>query len=708
MRHTASCFLIFLALSLSSALAQGTVPIFQFRAASGLFNFAGRDPAQGGATVVPTVLVPVTLTFDARSAGGAPFVMDGSADVPPVLHSPIFAKYSFGQAGKTQYADAMLRATFPAAKEWHTLLGRPLVKPVNIAVPTGYGYVLRSRGTGTSLAMVDLEFLQREIFKQIPRQDGKLVIVVTHNTGYYAYGDATVCCSWGTHGMDSATGNSFVLASYLRKTPSIAGDADVQPLTEQLAEFFMDPLHDPLFHRVFRGPADPGNQVPAWMRPSAAGEESSGCGGTGIAATYTLLEPTDTNPRSDLPVSSSWAVSAHGNSWHLQNVALLPWYLGAAEGLSNTYSFPNPQALTAPAKPCPVYPRAALATAPPQVYKGPVPEALPLHGPPNGHQLIGYWTGRGPQNSIFRLRDVSPQWDIVIVAFAAPAPSAPEGTLQLLIRPGLDLDQLKEDIAWLKSQGKKVLISLGGGGKYFTLDDPRSIPNFVSSVSRIVSDYGFNGVDLDFETPSLVLDPGDTDFKHPTTPSIVNLISGLRQLREHFGKDFMISLVPEGTQVSAGYVSYGGQFGTYLPLLWGIREILSFVDVQEYNTPPLEGLDGEIYQLGPVDYDVAMTELLLHGFYVGGDKRQYFPPLPADKVAVGFLTGATTPAVVSEAMDSIVDGKIAPGAHYRLRKSEGYPGMIGAMFWTIDADRLENLRYSNKVGPQLHAYPAAK
>lgn len=59
-------------------------------------------------------------------------------------------------------------------------------------------------------------------------------------------------------------------------------------------------------------------------------------------------------------------------------------------------------------------------------------------------------------------------------------------------------------------------------------------------------------------------------------------------------------------------------------------------------------------------------------------------------------------------MDSIIAGKPAPGANYKLRNPGGYPGMIGAMFWTIDADRGQNLKYSNQVGPQLHSYPAAK
>jgi chitinase len=187
----------------------------------------------------------------------------------------------------------------------------------------------------------------------------------------------------------------------------------------------------------------------------------------------------------------------------------------------------------------------------------------------------------------------------------------------------------------------------------------------------------------------------------------VNLIAALRQLREHFGPSFMISLVPEGTQIPSGYPSYGGQFGSYLPLTHAIRDILSFVDVQDYNTPPLEGLDGEIHQPGPVDYHAAMTELLLQGFNIGGDPQEFFPPLPADKVALGFLTGDTTPTLVCQAMDYLITGKAPAGTTYKLREPSGYPGLIGAMFWTIDADRQGNYNFSNLVGPQLHAYLSA-
>mgnify|MGYP002400430259 CR=1 FL=1 len=689
------CLLFLLDLSLHPAHAQGTVPTFEHSVGQNSYTLAGRNPVEGGITTIATMLVPITLSFEAKKANGKPFVMAATADASHVLRSPIFSRFAFTPGNTTQYADAMLRSTFPKADGWHTLLGNPELKPVRITIPAGYGYVLTSRRDGGSFAVVDIEFLERELFKQIPRQDGKLVVALTHNTTYYTEGDATLCCSWGTHGIDSATGNSFVLGSYLSATPHVVEESDVQPLTQQLAEFINDPLHDPLFHG--RNIPVPGNTFPGWLRPvSRRPDDQSSCGGTHIATAYFLLEPTDMNPKNNFPASKAFVAHADGATYHLQNVALLSWYLGVSADLGNTYSFPDAQALTVPAGHC--TPAGVVVAPMPSAWPKPTVVPFPLTGSPNGHWMIGYWTGTFP------LREVSPQWDVILVAFAEPDRNAPEGALRFQLHAGLDPEQFKADIASLKSQGKKVMISLGGGGKIFTLDDPASIATFVSSVTQIVTEYGFDGIDLDFESPSLNIDPGDTDFKHPTTPSIVNLISALRQLHDRFGPGFKISLVPEGTQMPAGALSYGGQFGSYLAITYAIRDILSFVDVQDYNTPPLEGLDGEIYQSSSVDYHAAMTELLLHGFNVGGDSKQSFPPLAASKVAVGFLAGYTSPSIVSQAMDDIISGKAPAGFRYKLRKPAGYPNMIGAMLWTIDADRRDNYNFSNVVGPQLHGY----
>lgn len=696
--------LLFGLTTIHSAVSQ-TVPTFVQQAGSASYILAGGDPAKGGTTTIPTIVVPVRLSFETKKVAGRNFTLDAAADVPALLRSPIFSRFNFKAAGTTQYVDAMLRTTFPNAKDWHTLLAKPTIKAITVIVPAGSGYVLTSKREGAAAAIVDLEFLQKEISKQLPKQDGKLVLAITRNTAFYAMGDATVCCGWGTHGVDRATGNSFVLASYLNHAPTVITDKDVQPLTQQLAEFINDPLFDPLYQRELyeqhlNPTSAPGNAV-SWMRPDSMQPGDGGrCGGNRVASTYFQLQPTNTNPKNNFPASKPYAAA----TYHLQNVALMPWYIGQSGPFGSTFSFPDTQALTEQAKPCPERRPGAVPPAPPK------PTAEPFYptGSSNEHKLIGYWAGYGAASATFSLRDVSPQWDYILVAFAIPDKNAPEGTMRFHPPTGMDADNFKSDVAWLKSQGKKVMISLGGGGQHFTLADPKRVPNYVDSVTKIVEEYGFDGIDIDFESPSLSIDPGDIDFRHPTTPSIVNLIDALRQLHNHFGPKFMISLVPEGTQIPAGYPSYGGQFGSYLAITYAIKDILSFIDVQDYNTPPLQGLDGEIYQPGTVDYHAAMTELLLHGFNVGGDPKHFFPPLPAHQVAVGFLTGDTTAGIVDQAMDYIITGKAPKGTKYRMRNPKGYSEMIGAMFWTIDADRRLNYTFSNSVGPQLHGYPVVK
>jgi chitinase len=188
----------------------------------------------------------------------------------------------------------------------------------------------------------------------------------------------------------------------------------------------------------------------------------------------------------------------------------------------------------------------------------------------------------------------------------------------------------------------------------------------------------------------------------------VNLIAAMRQMHDHFGPKFMIAEVPEAAQAQSGIQVYGGQFGSFLPVIYGTRDILSFVDAQDYNTPPLEGLDGNYYFPGNADYHVAMTELLLHGFPVAGNPKIMFPALPADKVAIGLPATPTSarnyteiPAI-ENALGYLIEGKPYEGASYKLQQSAGYPDFLGAMFWAINEDRRNNFEISNAIGGFLH------
>ena len=677
-----------------------------------IYTLVGGDPAKGGATTIPVLLVPITLTIEApMNTAGTKAVLDAGAIAEKVIHSPIFAKYAFG-SGDTQYIDALLRTEFYAqggSGDWHTLLGTPKVAPIHIDVPVWDGYVMTSKKTGGMLAMVDQRFMQQALFAQLSNvTPGTLVIAVTRDVTYYINNDATECCTWGTYGVDtSQPGRTpFVLSTYL--DPHVVDvDRDVQPITEYLARFFRDPLHDGLY-RGRRGEPAPGNVFPAWMKVPAAttGEQPRENTGAGSAA----LDPTDTNWKNTVQASKAFVATVGGTVYHLQNVALLEWYneVPSPASLHGAYSFPDEKALTEPARPAPVRQQGGGGGAFGAATAAPVDTVPPVAvtGGPNGHKLIGYWSGYGPIN------DVSPQWDIIIVAFATPDHSAPEGQMQYNYRVGNrpatpeQLATYKAAIKQKQGEGKKVMISLGGGGQRFTLDTQDGKERFIKTVEDICAEYGFDGIDIDFEASSMNLIPGDTDPKHPISPTTVNMIAALREIHDHFGKDFMVSLVPEGQQTSAAGADYGGQFGSYVPIIEGIRDILSFTDTQDYNCPPVEGLNGEYYMPGSVDYHAAATEQFLHGFYVGRDPKHYFAPLPPDKVVIGYLNSDTTPEIVAESMRALITGKSKLMTRYTMQRPGGYPSFSGAMFWTIDADRREQYRYSNVVGPELHSFHA--
>lgn len=645
------------------------------------YTVVGRNPQQGGTTTISTVLVPISLAFDGYiNQAGKQLVISAAPDVSKAIHSPIFQKYAFA-TGDTQYGDAMLRAEFyqeAVRKNWHTLLGQPRVTPpLQIEIPVADGYVLTSKRTGHSLAVVDQDFVQKKLFEGLSKMSvspNELIIALTKDAEFYQLGDATVCCSWGAFGIhpdpSSKVLQSFILSTYL--DPGVVpSDSGIQPLTQQIAAWMNDPLHG---HQA--------NIFPAWQRPSGNGA----CGGRGIGTQYRFALPTD-----GAPISNSTVVKAEGGEYQLENVALLPWYTQNAhpDTFQGSYSFPDTHALTAAARPCSRRSRSNFA-----------PTALPVpraHSA-GAHKLIGYWVG---YSQSFPLRDVSPQWDVVIVAFAPPAKGS---TSRMVFRTpaGYTQEQFKSDIAYLQHHGKKVLISLGGGGQVVTLNTEEDLRDFTSSVSTIVEEYGFNGIDLDFETPSLMLNPGDTNFRKPTTPSIVNLITAMRELRRRLGPKFMIAEVPEGPQVPAGMEVYGGQFGSFLPVIYGTWDILSFVDVQNYNTPPLEGLDGDYYMPETADYYVSMTEMLLRGFPVGRDPKSFFPPLPPEKVAIGFLVGRSPLGAIENSVRYLVTGKSYAGSEYKLRRAAGYRNFDGVMFWNIQADRRGNYQMSNSVGPLLH------
>lgn len=344
----------------------------------------------------------------------------------------------------------------------------------------------------------------------------------------------------------------------------------------------------------------------------------------------------------------------------------------------------------------------ALAVAPPATAGTSTDDA--------GHQLVGYLHASfGNGSGYTRIEDVPDDWSVVALAFADADPSGKVSfTPCSASECGSDAetaDQLRTGIAAQQAKGKKVVISIGGANGEVTLSTTAARDAFVSSVESIIDTYGLDGVDLDFENQSLVLQSGDTDLTHPTTPAVVNLISAVKTLRAHYGSDFTLTMAPETFMVQLGYQSYGGDPGTgadrragsWLPVIYGLRDDLTLLNVQLYNSGPITGLDDQYHTMGGADFVIAMTDMLTAGFPVSGT-GQTFPALPPSTIGIGLPAsqnagnGFIAPSVVDAALDCLTKATGCGG--YTLHGGTN-PDLAGLMTWSINWDRYNDYQFSH-------------
>ncbi|MFH8370430.1 chitinase [Streptomyces sp. NPDC018031] len=325
------------------------------------------------------------------------------------------------------------------------------------------------------------------------------------------------------------------------------------------------------------------------------------------------------------------------------------------------------------------------------------------------HALVGYLhAGFANGSGYTRMADVPDSWDVIDLAFGEPT-SVTSGDIRFERCPVTECPNVESDaefkaaIKAKQAAGKKVLISIGGQNGQVRLTTPAARDTFVSSVSKIIDEYGLDGLDIDFEGHSLSLDADDTDFKNPRTPVIVNLISALKTLKAEYGDDFVLTMAPETFFVQNGYQFYGtgkwgGQdprCGAYLPVIHALRDDLTLLHVQDYNSGPIMGLDNQYHSMGGADFHIAMTDMLLTGFPVAGDRNNVFPPLRPDQVAIGMPAstnagnGHVSPAEVTKTLNCLT--KKTDCGTYATHGT--WPGLRGLMTWSINWDRYANWEF---------------
>ncbi|GAB3158555.1 hypothetical protein GCM10027290_61950 [Micromonospora sonneratiae] len=307
----------------------------------------------------------------------------------------------------------------------------------------------------------------------------------------------------------------------------------------------------------------------------------------------------------------------------------------------------------------------------------------PTTQPPNDglprHFLTGYWHNFVNPAVELRLRDVPADYDLVAVAFAE-ATSTP-GAVTFGVDPGLSTAlggytnaDFKADVQALHARGAKVIISVGGEAGRVAVNDANSAVNFSNTVYNLIQEYGFDGVDIDLE-----------NGLNPTY-----MAQALRSLRTRVGAGLIITMAPQTIDMQSPTVSY-------FKLALDIKDILTVVHTQYYNSGSMLGCDrNAAYSQGTVNFMTALACIQTEN---GLRPDQVALGLPAGPGAAG--GGVVAPALVNQALDCLARATNCG----TFRPPNTYPGIRGAMTWSVNWDVSNGNNFARTVKPHLATLP---
>ncbi|MFD9001695.1 chitinase [Streptomyces sp. NPDC059582] len=291
------------------------------------------------------------------------------------------------------------------------------------------------------------------------------------------------------------------------------------------------------------------------------------------------------------------------------------------------------------------------------------------------HAVTGYWQNFNNGAAVQKISAVPAQYDIIAVAFAdaTTTPGAVTFNLDSAGLGGYTVDQFKADIRAKQAAGKKVIVSVGGQNGTVSVSDPTSAANFANSVYSLMQTYGFDGVDIDLENGL----------------NATYMSQALRSLSGKAGSSLVITMAPQTIDMQS-------TSNTYFQTALNIKDILTVVNMQYYNSGSMLGCDGKVYSQGSVDFLTALACIQLEG---GLSPSQVGLGLPASTSGAG--SGYVSPTVVNNALDCLAKGTGCGS----FKPSRTYPDLRGAMTWSTNWDASAGNAWSNAVGPHVHALP---
>ncbi|WP_308310504.1 glycoside hydrolase family 18 protein [Streptomyces sp. CC210A] len=290
------------------------------------------------------------------------------------------------------------------------------------------------------------------------------------------------------------------------------------------------------------------------------------------------------------------------------------------------------------------------------------------------HAVTGYWQNFDNGATVQKLRDVQDQYDIIAVSFADS--TATPGQIVFNLDPAVgyaSVADFKADIAAKKAAGKSVILSVGGEKGNVTINSDASATAFADSAYALMQEYGFSGVDIDLE--------------HGINSTY--LTKALRQLSAKAGPGMVLTMAPQTIDMQNTNTEY-------FKLALAVKDILTVVNTQYYNSGSMLGCDGKVYSQGSVDFLTALACIQLQG---GLDPSQVGLGVPASTRGAG--SGYVSPTVVRNALDCLTRGTSCG----TFKPSTTWPSLRGAMTWSTNWDATAGNAWSNAVGPHVHNLP---
>ncbi|MFE5830650.1 MULTISPECIES: chitinase [unclassified Streptomyces] len=290
------------------------------------------------------------------------------------------------------------------------------------------------------------------------------------------------------------------------------------------------------------------------------------------------------------------------------------------------------------------------------------------------HAVTGYWQNFDNGAAKQKLRDVQAAYDIIAVSFADSTTTP--GQIVFNLDPAVgyaSVADFKADVAAKKAAGKSVIISVGGEKGNVTINSDASATAFANSTYALMQEYGFNGVDIDLE--------------HGINSTY--LTKALRQLSAKAGSGLVLTMAPQTIDMQSTGTEY---FKTAL----AVKDILTVINTQYYNSGSMLGCDGKVYSQGSVDFLTALACIQIQG---GLDPSQVGLGVPASTRGAG--SGYVSPQVVNNALDCLT--KLTNCGNFK--PAQAWPSLRGAMTWSTNWDATAGNAWSNAVGPHVHGLP---